>query len=204
MDALQGCYKNGTDGTRDRRYISAVYFFVRIMYFVNAAALLGYSVIAFHCLAGVLFSVFAILIAITQPYKSSIFNTINPVLILVVALFYFFAMGRRLSHSEDEIVHRLTGVMQFTACLIPFVYIIIVILIALKSKTPQQCCSYMLNQPFCKRLLGRRASNSEEPLPERMANPEECAALLHEPVSDDQDSDGPPDQDAPSFEQQFY
>ena len=26
-----------------------------------------------------------------------------------------------------------------------------------------------------------------------MSNPEECAALLHEPVNDDQDSDGPPD-----------
>ncbi len=113
-------------------------------------------------------------------------------------------MVQRLSHSVDDVVHHLTGVMQFTTFLIPFVYIIIAILIALKSKTSQQCCSNLLNLPFCKRLMGRRASNSEEPLPERMANPEECAALLHEPLSDDQDSDGPPDQDAPSFEQQFY
>ena len=55
MDAFQGCYKNGTNGTRDFRYISAVYLFVRIMFFVTAAVSLGYSVVTFYFLAGVLF-----------------------------------------------------------------------------------------------------------------------------------------------------
>ena len=194
MDAFQGSYRNGTNGTRDCRHLSAAYLFVRIMVFVIAAVSLGYSVVTFSFLAGVLFSLFAILIAITQPYKSSIYNIIDTVLIFAIAIFYFSAAGHRLAHSGDHIVHNLTGIMQFTFSLIPFVYIIIVII---KSKIPRQWCSSLLNLPFCKRLMRRSA---EEPLPERLSNPEECAALLHEPVSD-QDSNGPPD--APSFEQRF-
>ena len=194
MDAFQGSYRNGTNGTRDCRHLSAVYLFVRIMIFVIAAVSIGYSVVTFYFLAGVLLSLFAILIVITQPYKSSIYNIIDTVLILAIAIFYFSATGHRLAHSEDKVVHFLTGIMQFTFSLIPFVYIIIVIV---KSKIPRQWCSSLLNLPFCKRLMRRSA---EEPLPERLSNPEECAALLHEPVSD-QDSNGPPD--APSFEQRF-
>ena len=144
---------------------------------------------------------FVILIAIIQPYKSSIYNIVDTVFILVVSVSYLFAMGHRLGHSEYPTLHLLTGIMQLILSFIPFVYIFIAILIVFKSKTPQQCCSNLLNLTFCKRLMGRRASNSEEPLPERMSNPEECAALLHEPVSDDQDSDGPPD--VASFEQRF-
>ena len=200
MDAFQGCYKNGTNGTRDCRYFSAVYLFVRIMFFVIAALSLGYSVVTFYFLAGVLFSLFAILIAITQPYKSSIYNIIDTTLIHVVALFHFFALGRRLAHSEYHLLHSLTGIMQLSFSLIPLVYIFIVIVNFFRSKTPPQWCSNLPNLPFCKWLMGRSA---EEPLPERLSNPEECAALLHEPVSDDQDSNGPPDHDEPSFEQQF-
>ena len=197
MDAFQGCYKNGTNGTRDYRQFSALYLFIRIMFFVTAAVSLGYSVVTFYFLAGVLFSLYAILIAITQPYKSSIYSIIDTVLIFAIALSYFFAMGRKLAHAEYSVLHLLAGIMYCLFCFIPIVYVIIVILSVLKTKPPQQCCL-----PFCKKLMGRRASNSEEPLPERMANPEECAALLHEPVSD-QGTDGPPDQDTPSFEQRF-
>ena len=197
MDAFQGCYKNGTNGTRDCRHFSAVYLFVRIIFLVIAAVSLGYSVVTFYFLTGVLFSLFAILIAITQPYKCSIYNIIDPILILVVALFHFTVMGHRLSHSRDRVVHFLTGVMQHIFLFVPFVYIIIV---TIKSKAPRQWCSDFLNLPLCKRLMGRSASNSEDPLPEHLSNPEECAALLHEPVSD-QDYNSPPDHDAPSFEQ---
>ena len=200
MDAFQGCYKNGTNGTRDCRHFSAVYLFVRIIFLVIAAVSLGYSVVTFYFLTGVLFSLLAILIAITQPYKSSIYNNIDTVLILAVALFHFFAMGRRLAHSEYHVLHSLTGIMQLAFSLIPLVYIFIVIVNFFRSKTPPQWCSNLPNLPFCKWLMERSA---EEPLPERLSNPEECAALLHEPVSDDQDSNGPPDHDEPSFEQQF-
>ena len=34
MDAFQGCYKDGTNGTRDLRFFSAVYWFVQIILFV--------------------------------------------------------------------------------------------------------------------------------------------------------------------------
>ena len=39
-----------------------------------------------------------------------------------------------------------------------------------------------------------RQSNSEESLPDRLANPEECAALLQDPMAVYQDTDNAPDQ----------
>ena len=61
-----GYYKNGTDGTRDCRYLSAVYLFARIVFFVIAAVSLSVSVALLYFLTGILFS---FLIAVVQPYK---------------------------------------------------------------------------------------------------------------------------------------
>ena len=198
MDALQGYYKNGTNGTRDCRYLSAVYLFVRIIFFVITAVSLSFSVVLLYFLSGILFSLFVILIAVVQPYKYSSYSIIDILLILVIALFYFSAMGHRSAHFRYEALHRVTGFLQFICGVIPLIYITIIILrVFFKRRIPQQWCSNLLNLPFCKRLI-QNTGTSEEPLPDRLANPEECAALLHGLVSDDQDTDDA--SSVPSFE----
>ena len=166
MDAFQGHYKNGTNDTRDCRYLSAVYLFKRIIFFVITAVSLSVSVVSFYFLTGVLFSLFVILIAVVQPYKVFIHNTIDVLLFLVTALLYFSAMVHRLVHSRYRVLHKLTNFMQVILVLVIFVYIIIVGLY----------------------VFFKKKSSSDEQLPDRLANPEECVALLHEPASDDQDT----------------
>ena len=178
MDAFQGCYKNGTDGTRDCRYLSAVYLFIRIVFFVITAVSLSFSVDLIYFLTGILFSLLTILIAVLQPYKFPIYNIIDIMLNLVASLFFFSIMTHRLAHSKYEVLHSVTNIMQYILVLILFVFIIVV---GLKK---------LLNQPFCMRLMGQNISNTEEPL---LDCPEQRAALLHEPVSDDQDPDDVPE-----------
>ena len=54
MDAFQGHYKNGTNGTRDCRYLTAMYLLVRIVYFTIASVTLGSSVIMATFIEGLL------------------------------------------------------------------------------------------------------------------------------------------------------
>ena len=74
MDAFQGCYKDGTNGTRDCRYFAA-------MYFILLGVLLGSFAMAltrFILPATIsILITFAVIIVIARPYKSPAHNAIN-------------------------------------------------------------------------------------------------------------------------------
>ena len=95
MDAF---YKNGINGTRDYRYFSALYLFVRVSIFMMIAVSLSLSRFVYCFLVGVIFTLFAILFVVVQPYKLSIHNTIDTVLILITSLTYFCISGSTLVH----------------------------------------------------------------------------------------------------------
>ena len=58
MDAFQGCYKNGTDGTRDYRYFAGLYHLLPYLVFSN---LLGFFLSVKHVEAFVSYGVFFLL-----------------------------------------------------------------------------------------------------------------------------------------------
>ena len=195
MDAFQGHYKNGTNGTRDCRYFSAMYLLVRIAFFIIAALALTSSVIMVTFITGVLFALFLILIAVVKPYQSSTYNAVDVVLCLALSLYYFSTVAIEFALTDYIVFAKIIGCMICILGLVPLLYMTIVILSWLFRKlsleTQQRWC---LTFPPLKWIV--RQSNSEEPLPERLVNPEECAELLHEPVSEDQGK-----ADMPSFEQ---
>ena len=100
MDAFQGCYKNGTNGTWDCRYFSVVYILVRISVFVVAAAILKSSVFMFFFLVGLMFTFLAILIMVMQPYKSFPYNVVETILFLACSLFCFCIVGSLVAFSN--------------------------------------------------------------------------------------------------------
>ena len=65
-DAFQGCYKDGTEGTRDYRYFAAVYLIYRMFLFTVYALTL--SVITYVVAVIML----TIILAIFKPYKNNI------------------------------------------------------------------------------------------------------------------------------------
>ena len=85
MDAFQGCYKNGTDGTRDYRYFAGLYLFVR---FLTLCDPLGY--ILTDSKNPVLFLVvFSFSFALCCPYKNNCFNVVDCLFHAILALFTF-------------------------------------------------------------------------------------------------------------------
>ena len=83
MDNILGCYKDGTNGTRNCRYFAIVYHLARIALFVSFTAtrsLYYYPVILYTCI------VTGLLVVIIQPYKSAVYNTLDATLLFSLAL----------------------------------------------------------------------------------------------------------------------
>ena len=194
MDAFQGCYKNGTDGTRDCRYFSAMYLLVRISFFTVFAITLSSSVYVGYFIVGVIFTLFAILFTIVQPYKTPAYNVVDTVLVATVALTFFCIAGSTLANSDayfmSHVHHvsllKLFAFMLGTFSLVPFIYMTAMVLYWLFFRHTILSALLFKIRLLCNSTL--RQSISEESLgqPERLVNPEECAALLQDPMDIDQ------------------
>ena len=98
MDAFQGCYKDGTDGTRDCRYFAVVQPLCKIiLYFVYAVTRGNH----FYPIGTVGLLFLAILIALVQPYKKKFdaYNTTDTVLILLLAAWFASIVCLSTSHT---------------------------------------------------------------------------------------------------------
>ncbi len=85
MDSFQQCYKDGTNGTKDCRWFSAVYFLLRIVLFtlylmLNNVFFYHYTMLLLMqgCLIGTV-----ILIVFVSPYKNSAYNKLDIVMMLL-------------------------------------------------------------------------------------------------------------------------
>ena len=85
MDAFQGHYKNGTNGTRDLRFFSGLYLLLR-------GAVYASTVVAFqissYAYTAVVMTALAVSIALAQPYKKQKYNIIDTILLTTTALLY--------------------------------------------------------------------------------------------------------------------
>ena len=81
MDSFQGCYKDGTNGTRDFRYFPAIYLLARIFLFIVYGLTLNASL---YGIAALTLMVLGMSVLIVQPYKQQLatYNTVEGILIL--------------------------------------------------------------------------------------------------------------------------
>ena len=97
MDAFQGCFKDGTNGTRDCRYFSAVYLILRIA--VNLSLILSFVYFTSSVVTAVLVIVI-LLHSLIHPYKKKLYNQLD----------IFFFVSLTLSVSSAWIIQeRSTG-----------------------------------------------------------------------------------------------
>ena len=97
MDSFQGCYKDGTNGTRDCRYFAGLYLWLRIV-------LLGIYALTrtdfFYPLATVAIAIFGISLVIFQPYKLAAHNAIVSFFIFYLVIGYSSAMATIISSAQ--------------------------------------------------------------------------------------------------------
>ena len=174
VESFQGCYKDGTNGTRDCRYFSVVYMFVRV------AILLVYSVTLtsyYFALVAMLLILTAIAVFVIQPYKKDIYNVADSVLLLTLAMWYLTI----LSYTAQEFRYFVVSVvLSFLLAIVPLVYITIVLIHGIYMNKVAQEIWQMVKSATCHRKLQIDCldeSNSETAsvFPDRVLNPKDYA-----------------------------
>ena len=176
MDAFQGCYKDGTNGTRDCRYFGALYLIVRIISFFVLALTVD---VLFYAVGLFMLIVFAMLIAIIQPYKAefAIYNIVDTVMILILALWYCTLLCLELASLKDHRYTTTSKVASVVVAVLPLFYITAISLHWMCSRTMigtnMKIQGWVQHQPF----LPLQGVNDEERLPHRLSRPEQYRSV---------------------------
>ena len=139
MDAFQGCYKNGINGTCDHRYFTAIYIIMRFAVVAILGTTLSES--GFPIITALLI-IFAIMIAVLQPYKSPSHNVRNTCTILLLVLYFTSVTGNIISFTERAWIRTVSYALSSLFFLILLVYEIVWLLYKLRSEKsgPTGCC----------------------------------------------------------------
>ena len=92
IDSFTGCYKDGTEpGTRDCRYFAALFFSLRIVYYIATAS----GGLSYFVILGFSYAAFTFLFAWCQPYKEkfSRYTAITIILLVMGQAYVLITMG---------------------------------------------------------------------------------------------------------------
>ena len=162
VEAFQGCYRDGTDGTIDCRFFAGVYFIFRCVLFVIMAMTSSYPV-AFTAII-ITLTFFLLLIAIFRPYKKQRYNIVDSAMIFLLIsitalqLHIYYTLRQTLQMSHLFIIY------HFLLAL-PLVYISVYIVNWLYRRWKQRH-NYRSNTPG-NRQPDFRESALEERVPLR-------------------------------------
>ena len=170
MDAFQGCYKDGTNGTRDCRFFAAVYLITRVAVHLSLVlTLVSYNNSFFISLLVIVI----ILLSGFQPYKKQFYNALD--IFFLGSAISFMSSFWIMQDFNTRLVENTDAFVLIPLALIPVVYPLCVVLYYVwkKSRRLQSATEWiraLLSKPTPFR-------NMEESLPRRVIM-DEAAALL--------------------------
>ena len=168
IDAFQGYYKDGTDGTRDCRYFAGLYLLMRLLFAILFAITLS---VAYYGLAILVLISVAMLIAIFQPYKAefSTYNAVDSVFILVLAMWYGTAVFYYTAVIKASYLVKASVIVSSLIGTLPLLYIVVIFVrwICSHNKIGQRLVRKLKSQirKTCRRTHG---TGLEESLPNRL------------------------------------
>ena len=115
VDAFQGCYKDGTDGTRDCRYFAALQLLLRL--FVMFFFVVAKNVVIPIFLSSVILGTYITLFVISKPYRVAIYNTTD-----IPVLMSLLLVG--VSQNINIFTHRHSVTCTLSIVFITFSYIV--------------------------------------------------------------------------------
>ena len=179
MDAFQGHYKDGTNGTRDCRYFSALYLIVRICFLIEGS-LISFSHIWLPISVSLLL-VALFLNATFRPYKSPIHNNIDIFLLIVYTLVLVSQIGLVISSPISGHYAKISSFMAGISYLIVSGYSIGLLFYKIFARV--RCM-----QKMCQKIRAAMPChcydvppNYDQVFPYRMIHDEEYVQLPDEP-----------------------
>ena len=168
IDAFQGCYKDGTNGTRDCRYFAALYFAVRVLLCILFAVTRS---IAFYAVALLVLIGLAMLLVVVQPYKTEFaaYNVVDTIFVLVLAMWFGTVVFFSIAVVKARNLVKVSEITSFLVAALPLLYLVVVFLHWICSR---RGIGRRVVETIIKRVC-RRASDTtrlEESLPDRLIN----------------------------------
>ena len=136
MDAFQGCYKDGTDGTRDCRYFAVLQLLLRLllMVFYLVAKNILTSIFPFSMVLGIYITLFVI----AKPYRVATYNRTDiPVLMSLLAV--GVSGNICMLTTFYRVLQILSGIFIVIGYSVPFFYMTYWAIIYIKHFINQHC-----------------------------------------------------------------
>ena len=83
MDTFQGCFKDGTDGSKDCRYFAALYLFVRIVVYLGFMVT---NIVFSTIIQNATLLLLIVLLSCFQPYKKNICNKLDILFLAILCI----------------------------------------------------------------------------------------------------------------------
>ena len=145
MDAFQGCYKFEP---YDCRYWAAFYLFLRIAVLAIFANTQGGF---FALVVGILLIPVIMMTVIIRPYRRTVYNVVEVVLLLALTQVFFSAVGSPLC-AFDERFQGFVDIMLISGLSVPILYFVALIMYKIVPKVWN-----MYVKKLAQHMLGRRA-----------------------------------------------
>lgn len=136
MDVFQGHYKDGTNGTRDFRCFSGIFFVTRLVLVASFVMLSSlYSFLTF----GVIITILGFAVATLHPQRTRVHYTLDCVILVLLSILLFSVIGFFLG-PHNSIPSMVSRVFGLTALAFPLFYFICLVIywIGVKKRIPQR------------------------------------------------------------------
>ena len=176
MDAFQGSYKDGSNGTCDCRWFSALYLMLRLTYLAVFANVMSNVTLPILILV-TLVPVF--LTAAFRPHKSLIYNIVDIFLLLVLVSFGTSIKAVTITDASGIHSATISSVLVCIFSLIPLLYLIAVLLYKLLAhkRVVQKVCQKVCALIPC-HFRETDQIDFERALPHRLVHANEYTPLL--------------------------
>ena len=170
MDAFQGYYKDGTNGTRDCRYFPVVYLILRILMVV--AYVITRSEM-FYQVAGVLWIITAFLVSMIRPYKGDVYTTLDTFLLTCSAAGCMSILLADIGSTDEPILMTTSAVAVSVLAMVPLLYIMARVIHWFLGQT--RIATFLCNM---RAKYLKKETSLEDSLPHRMTPQDEYTPLL--------------------------
>ena len=159
LETLLTSYRDGKDGGRNCRFFCIAYLTARIV--INVALIIMPNIF-FQLVAAFILLIIGMLVAVIKPYKSTIYNTVDTVLMLTLALAYISIAGYFFANFIAPIYTRIPEILCEVVCVLPLLYMLALVFyhVVWVSKLPQRANEKLRKMCSSLKKLFRRVSRS--------------------------------------------
>ena len=149
MEKFHCSYRDGLDGTKDMRSFSGIYFLLRIIIYSTEAFSRATLNLDPHFARGFVFSVAALIIALSRPYKRKYMNIMDCILLFHMATFCYIIASTTSLNDKPAIFLP----MMHTMLAFPFIFIFLLAIYRMTYGVFRKCFSQWSPLPQCSACL---------------------------------------------------